>query len=160
MVLFLRLRQCTTHPMLLRKTIRDVFTLEDLRLLERKIRDIPESQQQYREFQSWIREANDSVPENSVEGVSEDHMRMSKTFGNSAFGTTVRYPFGKYLATLDQNALLGRSVCMDCGEIADHAQITSCDHVFCKDCLESLLSESTGEVKGVQAEKSSQMTKP
>jgi hypothetical protein len=151
MVLFLRLRQCTTHPMLLRKTIKDIFTLEDLRLLEREIQEIPESQQQYREFQTWVREANDSLPNDEVKGFDNGYPRLSKTFGNSAFGTTVRYPFGKYLATLDQNLLLARSVCMDCGKIADQAQVTSCDHVFCKDCIEARLSESIGRVCRTQA---------
>lgn len=44
---------------------------------------------------------------------------------------------GKFLGNLDEREMLERCICNLCGDLATVPQITDCNHVFCRDCIQS-----------------------
>lgn len=145
------------------QTMRDLFTLEDVRRLEDKLSGTTGNEQFYRQIQKLILEkthaadtagaadATDAAGATGAADAEEEDVSSAldvepdtRSFGRSNFG--INFKFGKYLETLDEKTMLDRCICNICGDVAQDPHITDCKHVFCKDCIQQrcLQSASAG----------------
>ena len=123
------------------QTIKDIFTLEDLRNLEARLASAStEKRPIYERIGLWVKDS--AVEKGGSQATSSDintPAASSETegginFGKSSFGN--RFEFVKYLSTLNEKELLARCVCGICGDVADEPTITDCNHVFCRECIQ------------------------
>ncbi|KAI9888275.1 MAG: hypothetical protein M1814_000778 [Vezdaea aestivalis] len=141
MVLFLRLRQCISHPFLLQKIFADYFSLEDMDELERNLSQLSEKSSLLKDIQEWAKDARPIVEQRGDRSPS-----ISKKFGQSRSSA-----FGKYFLGLDKEQMLENSTCRICADIpAKPAVIGNCHHVFCSDCLKGALEESEHQTEDDQ----------
>lgn len=132
------------------QTIKDIFTLEDVRILEAKIMKVnPEKRPIYDQIGLWVKDAS------AQREVNKDKVRDVNTptansetdggvnFGKSSFGSN--FDFARYLATLDENEMLDRCVCGVCADVAVEPTITDCKHVFCRECIQSECNKAAAQ---------------
>lgn len=132
-VQLLRLRQLTNHPFLIEQTIKDVFSLGDLRLLERDLKHYSANTVPlYEQIKVWINER--TVAGNGGVDVSE-----KAPFGRSDFGTD--FNMQNYLNEVSEEELMQRDLCQICADVPSDPQISDCGHVFCLDCIRNYSHE-------------------
>ncbi|KAI9822957.1 MAG: hypothetical protein M1826_000339 [Phylliscum demangeonii] len=139
----LRLRQATSHPLLLQKLIQERFTLEDVRRLEARLNRIVEGRPFLRRLRDWLVESKKQSSNPPASGSTEpaqEPIPDDSLFGRSSFGSN--FGLKRYLENLDEEQLLQRSVCRICMDLAENPQITNCKHVFCKGCIERACIEA------------------
>ncbi|PMD36328.1 hypothetical protein L207DRAFT_435119 [Hyaloscypha variabilis F] len=159
MVQLLRLRQCTSHPFMLERTIKETWTLEDVAELKAKLsrlrRDPNSNRPFYEQCQVWVedatarreaaRRAAEERGEEYVEGmemgVGEDSEEMP--FGQGNFGH--RFSMQEALKTLSEKELFKRVLCSACADVPDKPMRTDCGHIFCNDCITSYIHGRTAE---------------
>lgn len=125
------------------QTIRDVFTLEDVRRLEDRLGKLVDSAQFYKKVQTWVTESqtqSDDPPADSNPGMSSGSGTSASSSGRPTFG--YNFGFDRYLGTLDEQEMLARCICHICADLADDPQITDCKHVFCKSCIQEACNRS------------------
>ncbi|CAG8974622.1 hypothetical protein HYALB_00009799 [Hymenoscyphus albidus] len=127
MVQLLRLRQCTGHPFMMERTIKETWDLSDVQELKNQLESLGSraSLPFYERTKLWVEES--AAKKQAGGGAGEG-------FGKGSFGST--FSLGKALGTLDQRELLGRLQCGVCGDIPVGAvQVDACHEIFCRDCL-------------------------
>jgi SNF2 family DNA or RNA helicase len=164
-VLYLRLRQLTGHILLIQQTLKDLMEGEDLeklwRLTENEVQPQREggSQAVLGQLRKMLSQAKDTSTATSNEIVQPDSAEIvnstaGATDGADAMGGTfgMAFKFRKYLRSLQETGkwdeVNQRSLCHKCGGIPDNPHITSCFHVYCKECLEAVLFDAAKEGKG------------
>jgi SNF2 family DNA or RNA helicase len=118
LVMLLRLRQAASHPFLLENWFRDILDIQDLIKLKKRLKACQSKIPVYQQIEQWC---------------ATDGEKPQK-FGESDLGR--HYNMGKFLDGLDEKGLLAKIVCRICGDHVTTAVITSCSHIFCRDCLE------------------------
>jgi SNF2 family DNA or RNA helicase len=155
-VLYLRLRQLVGHILLIQQTLKDLMEGEDLEKLWRltEAETQPQSEQgsqavlgQLRKMLSNAQDGQnaarnedaqpdpaDTLTENS--GANQATDDIGGTFG-------LAFRFRKYLTSLKDTGkwdeMNKRSLCYKCGGVPDNPYITSCYHIYCKECLQAML---------------------
>ena len=163
-VLYLRLRQLTGHILLVQQTLKDLMEGEDLeklwRLTDHEVQPQGEggSQAVLGQLKKMLAKAKDASTAPSNEVVEPDSAGILKgsagaTEGADVMGGTfgMAFKFRKYLRSLQTSGkwdeVNNRSLCHKCRGIPDNPHITSCFHVYCKECLETVLFDAAKEGK-------------
>lgn len=155
-VLYLRLRQLVGHILLVQQTLKDLLEAEDLEKLWRLTG--PEvashstggSQDVLSQLRQMLSKAKDGRPAASGEAVHNDpsdgltETVQVKETENSIGGTIgTAFKFRKYLRNLKETGkwqqTIDRSLCYKCGGVPDDPHVTSCFHVYCKECIQDML---------------------
>lgn len=158
-VLYLRLRQLVAHILLIQQTLKDLLETEDLeklwRLTEAELEPSREggSQLVLTQLRKMLAQTRDAPAGSRNEECQADPADiLTDNVGASTkpddmggtFGTAFR--FRKYLRTLKETGkwqkVNERSLCHKCGGVPDNPHITSCYHVYCKECLEAMLFDA------------------
>ena len=145
----LRLRQLTAHPFLIQDTIEHMFTVEDLERLWILTRsevseDGKRGQEMYAAMKRMIEnkgqpteEEQDGIEETPVETAVGEHLQDPPTV----------FKFRKYLRSLkdskDWENFKRRGLCHKCGSPPDEPYVTSCLHLYCKECLSAMAYEAS-----------------
>ncbi|PQE14945.1 dna repair rad5 protein [Rutstroemia sp. NJR-2017a WRK4] len=141
-VQLLRLRQCTSHPFMLERTIKESWTSEDVDQLNRQLSRVSASAKPfYEQCKVWVAQSEEErriARENGQEDTD-----TTKPFGISEFGS--KFQFDKALDTLNHEELYSRITCNICSDVPTSPLITSCSHVFCSDCLLNHLHDQVQE---------------
>ena len=126
-VQLLRLRQCTSHPFMLERTIRDTWTTEDVIELSKKLsRKGINSVEIYKQCKLWVDEGEKERAERAARGESVGLDTMD--FGISDFGKSFR--FDKPIASLNAQDMFNRVLCVLCADMPTDALITDVRHPF------------------------------
>ncbi len=123
-------------------TIKETFSLEDIRHLEARIAKLADNSA-YDELGVWVREHVEQQPG------STDTTTSNSPFGKSSFGG--KADFSKYLATLNEEEMLTRCICRICSDMATDPQISDCNHVFCKQCIQDECTKAAAAGKAYTA---------
>ncbi|RDL39913.1 uncharacterized protein BP5553_04253 [Venustampulla echinocandica] len=138
MVQLLRLRQCTSHPFMLERTIKESWTSDDVAELKDKLSQLnssPTHRPFYEQTRVWVNEAEASRAKSSAgEGIPEGQL----SFGRGSYGTN--FNMDKALEMLSEKELYASINCGICQDVPQEPMGTNCGHVFCRDCLESYMN--------------------
>ena len=156
LTMLLRLRQLTAHPFMLQKTIEDLFELEDIEKLwevtapevtadDNPARDMLITMKKMMAEKDKPAEAVQATePVQTTEPVSVEDSVEDRSSGESA---PLVFKFRRFLRDLAQSSkwddLKNRSLCHKCRDPPDEPWVTSCLHVYCKECLNALAYEAT-----------------
>ncbi|OBT72359.1 hypothetical protein VF21_07500 [Pseudogymnoascus sp. 05NY08] len=122
----LRLRQAASHPFLLERCIKDLFTAEDLFALKCRLRRLKKDKRPlYEQIEEWASKPASSEP---------DQSNGKTAFGRSDFGKT--FDFEGFFSEADHEKIYSRIVCILCSDLPQDPVKTECGHIFCKVCLE------------------------
>ncbi|TVY73260.1 putative ATP-dependent helicase [Lachnellula suecica] len=138
MVQLLRLRQCTSHPFMLERTIKEAWTLEDLNELKDKLGKLGArgSKPFYEQTRIWVL-ASEAARAAARERGEEPGPLLP--FGRGDYGD--RFDMGKAINSLSETELHQRVNCGFCGDMPTETMETDCGHLFCKECLENYLHD-------------------
>lgn len=132
-----------THPFLIESTIREIFTTEDMKKLHDKLRKLAKSKRPiYQRVGVWMQTQDDTA-----NGVGDEPVEK-QAFGRGNFGTS--FQLNKFLKTLPEKELAARCICHICHNIPEKPMMTTCYHVFCRDCI-SELSKLNGQVSPLKS---------
>ena len=166
--LFLRLRQLVGHILLIQHTLEDMLEAEDLEKLwtiteaEERPEAARHQQDVLQQLRAMIGRAYRNRGGSQEENVAGDSRQMDTVlFGsdgpNSNSNGSV-WNFRQILLSLRQagqwQKAIDRSLCHSCGSVPVNAHITSCMHIYCKDCIVAIQYEaatSNEEAGPVQA---------
>lgn len=119
MVQLLRLRQCTSHPFMLERTIKESWTSEDLEELKKQLHKFSMSAKPfYEQCKIWVKKSEErNAPDTlglyagTIGGENEEVM----PFGKSKYGH--KFNFDKAVCSLDEKALFARVTCGICSDV-------------------------------------------
>lgn len=122
----LRLRQATSHPFLLEKCIKDLFTAEDLLALKGRLQRLKKDKRPiYEQIEQWTSKAPTG---------ESDQCGGNVAFGRSDFGEKI--DFEGFLSEADREKIYARFICILCSDKREDPVQTDCGHIFCRACLE------------------------
>jgi SNF2 family DNA or RNA helicase len=137
LVYYLRLRQLVSHILLIQKTLKELLEAEDLEKLWR----LCESEQQDRgdhdgtlaQLRTMLgaRSPPPSAP------LGEAHCAQN------GLGLRFRQVLQGLCERGEWSEINGRSMCHKCGEIPQSPHVTSCMHVYCKECISTISDEAS-----------------
>ncbi|KAK7618626.1 DNA repair protein-like protein rad5 [Phyllosticta citricarpa] len=162
LVMLLRLRQMTSNLILVETVMRDLLEREDLEKLARLTQADAHADEQR---QSQLVALRRMLSQNSVENQDDPSSSSSQGASTQRHDLPERddlvetgnmhgltYNFKKYLATLRQGKaweeLQARTLCAECRQPPEDPVVTSCYHIFCQPCLETLQHHAA--LQGVQ----------
>jgi hypothetical protein len=119
MVQLLRLRQCTSHPFMLERTIKESWTLEDINELKSRLTRLKSTTTPkpfYEQCKLWVEQSEAKRKEARERGEEEDFM---VPFGQGTFGHA--FSMDKALKTLSEKELFKRVVCSSCADVPEKA---------------------------------------
>ncbi len=148
LTMLLRLRQLTAHPFMLQQTIEDLFELEDVENLwtltapevsaeENPARNMLLTMKNMIADKGKPAEPTQTEVSNAVEDPIEE----------TSESRSLVFKFRRFLRDLAGSQkwddLKDRSLCHKCRDPPDDPWVTSCLHVYCKECLNALAYEAT-----------------
>ncbi|KAH7309256.1 SNF2 family N-terminal domain-containing protein [Rhexocercosporidium sp. MPI-PUGE-AT-0058] len=139
MVQLLRLRQCTSHPFMLERTIKESWTMEDVQELRVRLAKLQQLDRPfYEQCKLWVEtsEASRAEARDRGEDLPDDEMLP---FGQSSYGHT--FDMDRALKTLNETELYERVTCSLCSDVPIEPLKTDCGHIFCKDCIETFVAQ-------------------
>ncbi|TVY51440.1 Helicase-like transcription factor CHR28 [Lachnellula cervina] len=136
MVQLLRLRQCTSHPFMLERTIKEAWTLEDVDELKEKFEKLGArgAKPFYEQTKTWVLESEQVRAEAAARG---EELGPLLPFGRGEYGK--KFDMQKAFSGLSESELHRRVNCGFCGDVPDEPMETDCGHLFCRLCLENYL---------------------
>lgn len=148
--MLLRLRQLTSHLLLVQGTIEDLLEREDFE----KLRQISsenfsdDMEALLTHLKHTLKSSKESKTGLSGIAVSETEtaptLRLDNASENLGGMHGLTYRFGRYLDALRQSeaweALTQRTLCVGCRQLPDDPHVTSCYHIYCYSCLRELQS--------------------
>ncbi len=155
-VLYLRLRQLVCHILLIQQTLKELMEGEDLeklwRLTDAEV--LPQTGYgvlaQLRKMLSQAKDAQKEVTQDVAQrdpaALLTDNTGSNEIADDSGgtFGTA--FKFRKYLRSLKETGkweqINQKSLCHKCGGVPDDPHVTSCFHVYCKECLNDMLFQA------------------
>ncbi|MCJ1477620.1 hypothetical protein MMC13_006293 [Lambiella insularis] len=158
LTMLLRLRQLTGHTFMLQETMEDLFELEDVeRLWEATAHEVTsatdEISAQNRDMLNVMREmiSTKDKPSDDLEAqgdggeVDEDQ----KDDPISEQSRPLVFKFRRLLRELSKSskwdALRERSLCHCCSDIPNEPYVTSCLHLYCKECLNGMAMDAASK---------------
>ncbi|TVY39756.1 putative ATP-dependent helicase, partial [Lachnellula occidentalis] len=120
MVQLLRLRQCTSHPFMLERTIKEAWTLEDVNELHDKFEKLG---------------AHGAKP--FYEQTKGEELGPLLPFGRGEYGR--KFDMQKAFSGLSEAELHQRVNCGFCSDVPHEPMETDCGHLFCRECLETYM---------------------
>jgi len=113
MVQLLRLRQITSHPWMIEGTIRECWTLEDLKELKKRLKELDEQRRGpfYEQTQIWLKETE---AERDAAVARGEVPMESIAFGKGTFGRS--FKMTHVLATLSEQEMADRMTCGKCSD--------------------------------------------
>ncbi|GAB7362217.1 hypothetical protein MBLNU230_g2242t1 [Neophaeotheca triangularis] len=148
--LLLRLRQLTSHVLLCAGPIVDLLELEDYERLNELCKSETEIYGQQRELLHQLRDllgkakgidaGNPDYPTTEKVALPSGTVDPTPSATGGTHGLT--FQFGKYLKNLRNSHafedVVQRALCVACRQTPDDPMITSCFHLYCKECLTSM----------------------
>lgn len=155
-VLFLRLRQLAGHILLVQQTLKDLLESEDLeklwRLTEGEVRSqgAAKNHAVLTQLRKMLSSAGDvqapagkSSTQSDPDGFLEHTAEANDAADNQGGTFGLAFRFRKYLRSLKDTGkweqINKQSLCHKCGGVPDNPHVTSCFHIYCKECLEDML---------------------
>ncbi|KAF7947862.1 hypothetical protein EAE96_008939 [Botrytis aclada] len=130
-VQLLRLRQCTSHPFMLERTMRESWTTEDVERLRKELGKFKDTNVAfYEQCKLWVTESEEERAEAIARG---EKGAEAIPFGLSKFGES--FKFDSALDSLNEEELYTRITCHLCSDVPNEPVITDCSHIFCNSCL-------------------------
>lgn len=161
-VMLLRLRQLTGHVLMIQETLEDLLTYEDVEKLMMRTKSEVEAGgnkvKMLTELRNVLRLQTTRHPIETTQQVSEagaatNLPTSAETEVDDRYGNTFKLrKVLKALRTSEKwEQLKERSLCHKCADPSDDPWVTSCLHVYCRECLTSLLWEAKkqGQDRGV-----------
>ena len=146
--MLLRLRQLTAHPFMLQETIEDLFELEDVeKLWTLTASEVTAEDNEPRNMLLTMKKMI-AEKDNPVEPIQTEPAPVEDALDDSSTGDSVPliFKFRRFLRGLAEsskwNDLKNRSLCHKCRDPPDDPWVTSCLHVYCKECLNALAYEA------------------
>ncbi|KUJ16639.1 uncharacterized protein LY89DRAFT_647352 [Mollisia scopiformis] len=139
MVQLLRLRQCTGHPFMLERTIKESWTLEDVTELQDKLAKLSNHENRkpfYEQCKAWV-EQSERHRQNAHD--TGEEVGFAAPFGRGDYGAN--FDFAPALDNLDEKDLFARVVCCVCTDVPVGAVKTDCGHIFCEECLSAFMAD-------------------
>ncbi|TGO68172.1 hypothetical protein BOTNAR_0029g00400 [Botryotinia narcissicola] len=134
-VQLLRLRQCTSHPFMLERTMRESWTTEDVERLRKELGKFKDTNVAfYEQCKLWVTESEEERAETIARG---EKGAEAIPFGLSKFGES--FKFDSALDSLNEEELYTRITCHLCSDVPNEPVITDCSHIFCQSCLDNHL---------------------
>lgn len=127
----LRLRQMTNHLYLIEEEFKKLFTTDDMNEIKNQWTTL-----YGRNNEPVYKQLHRLLEDDAADG--EDNF-YEASFGSGSYG--MHFKMDAFLTQLSDDELLGRSICPLCDKIPVNPRITSCDHIFCRDCIEKDLVE-------------------
>lgn len=150
--MLLRLRQLTAHLFLIQDVMQSIFQIEDIeRLWKATIPEVTPEDDPAQNMATVLREmiaakgqpdeteqtANVSITPQDVDSGGIQTKEPSKLI----------FKFRKFLRDLTTGSkwqeLQSRSTCHKCQDLPDEPYVTSCFHVYCKECLKNMAYEAS-----------------
>jgi hypothetical protein len=153
LTMLLRLRQLTAHPFMLQQTIEDLFELEDVDKLwtltapevsadENSARNMLITMKKMIAEKDKPAELAQSQTEFIGPASADDPIDDSSTNESRS----LIFKFRRFLRDLAESSkwddLKNRSLCHKCRDPPDEPWVTSCLHVYCRECLNALAYEA------------------
>ena len=127
MVQLLRLRQCTSHPFMLERAIRESWTSEDVAELQRKLTSLSSNTKPfYEQCKVWVAESEAErtrLKEGDPIATEKDENGVLMPFGQADFGR--HFSMDQALSTLNTKKLFKRVMCWICSDLPIAPHITS-----------------------------------
>lgn len=145
----LRLRQLTAHPFLIQDVIQDLFSLEDIEKLwalsgPEVIPGNKRGKELYTAMKNMIESKEPAIEDNHAATEELPSPGTENPTSQNELGLALR--FRKYLRSLNSSrqwiALKERSLCNKCNAPPDEPWVTSCFHLYCKECLNNMAYET------------------
>ena len=148
--MLLRLRQLTAHPFLIQDVIQDLFTIEDIeRLWRLSGPETGDTRKRGEEMYSAMKrmiEDKGQILEDDQE-TSDEPLTSGTGSSEIQSGSALVLRFRKHLRTLKDSKqwtlLKERSLCHMCDMPPDEPYVTSCCHLYCKECLSHMAYEAS-----------------
>lgn len=120
-VQLLRLRQCTSHPFMLERTMKESWTTEDVEALRKELAKYSNSNVPfYEQCKLWVSQSEEERAEARARG---EEGAEAIPFGLSKFGES--FQFDKALDSLNDEELYNRITCHICSDVPNQPIITS-----------------------------------
>ncbi|CAD6448459.1 19c1cb6b-239e-4802-8012-564b4d8d53ef [Sclerotinia trifoliorum] len=143
-VQLLRLRQCTSHPFMLERTMRESWTTEDVEQLRRELGKFSDTNVTfYEQCKLWVAQSEEERAEAKAKG---EKGAEAIPFGISKFGES--FKFDSALDSLNEEELYTRITCHLCSDVPNEPIITTCSHIFCQSCLTNHLHSQIQDSDG------------
>ncbi|CZR69452.1 related to protein RIS1 [Phialocephala subalpina] len=131
MVQLLRLRQCTGHPFMLERTIKESWTLEDVQELQHKLARLKaDTRPFYEQCKAWVEHADKTRSERFMGGEEGEE---TLPFGRGDYGHN--FNFTGAMGSLSEEQMFRRVVCGICADMPMGPVRTDCGHIFCEECI-------------------------
>ncbi|KAL8903514.1 MAG: hypothetical protein Q9207_003872 [Kuettlingeria erythrocarpa] len=135
MTMLTRLRQMTAHLFLVQQVMQDMFELDDVEQLRDLIKEDSHSQDMLMAIQALTaNKEDDEEPDDDFFAQSNN-----ETQDFSPPSAALLLKFQNHLKSLisnsDASEFAKRSTCPRCGQPPEEPQVTSCLHVYCRECL-------------------------
>lgn len=147
LTMLLRLRQLTAHPFMLQQTIEDLFEIEDVeKLWNTTAPEVTADDNPARNMLLTMKKmiAEKDKPVGPTEPINP--ASVEDPVEEASDSVTLVFKFRRYLRELAGGSkwedLKNRSLCHKCRDPPDDPWVTSCLHVYCKECLNALAYEA------------------
>lgn len=142
--MLLRLRQMTGHIFMLQETMEEMFELEDIENIWREtsseVTADPGSTRDMMKSMRRMIEVKDNPEDSTADDEDEEEDDDAEQ------GTKLIFKFRKYIRHLRASSkweeMKDRSTCHKCCEPPDDPWITSCMHIYCRECLRIMVYEA------------------
>lgn len=151
--MLLRLRQITAHLFLVESTIRELFELEDVeRMFQTTVGETDRHDSQNRnlliQMRKLITENNKGLETTqTTQDPGASSVADADEDGPVNQGPPLIFKFRRFLRDLRTNSawaeLQARSLCHRCTDVPTDPYVTSCLHVYCKECLMALAYDAS-----------------
>jgi SNF2 family DNA or RNA helicase len=136
-VFLLRLRQCASHPFMLEETMKECWGDDEIEMLKEGLAKLSEDHTPfYEQCAAWVKlsgKQRQARKEASEHGTNASQIPESMPFGTSDFG----HHFKMHHLLTEKPA--EEIICSICGNLVGEGTKTSCEHIFCQGCLESIM---------------------
>ncbi|KAF2143698.1 uncharacterized protein K452DRAFT_325644 [Aplosporella prunicola CBS 121167] len=154
LTMLLRLRQLTGHILLVESTMQDILDKSDHELIRQLAEDEAnfedERSAQMLQLRKLLKASasqpaqgqQQMPPDTPQQQAQQDQLALIDADKEVGRQHGLTYNFGKYLETLREGQKLedlkARSLCASCRQVPAKAFVTSCYHIYCMECLETL----------------------
>ena len=143
LIMFLRLRQMVAHPFLIQEILRDMFEPEGVDVLEREALGRHSRDHEGKAMVNALKRlvASKVIPNDS----SQDEDAAVPTPAPGRFSRRLERKIQRLKQEGKSDEANAQIFCCRCQNDADDPWVTSCLHVYCRDCLDALADDAAFE---------------